>query len=101
MADKAEVIKIKLARKRILEHLNILYPTPITLGSLYNTIIYSQPDYEDQLYRKDIEYLRSKGYITTTDPPLVNGRFAKKIVHLTAEGKEIAEATQSDPALEI
>ena len=103
MAEEPEVLKIKLARKRILSMLNIMYPTPLQLGTLYDRALgYIDPTYDFSLYQKDIMYLKAKGYIEFIDDIIGGaGEFRKKVISLTAEGKEIAERPQIDDALEI
>ena len=98
----AEVIKIKIARQRILQCLNMMYPTRLLLATIFNAICYTNPDYELALFRKDIYYLVDKGWLKFIDEKIGGiPEFLKKVVGLTAEGKEIAEKTQTDPALEI
>lgn len=99
---EADVIKIKIARQRILQCLNMMYPTSLQLATIFNAICYTSPDYELALFRKDIHYLADKGWLKFIDEKIGGfPEFQKKVVGLTAEGKEIAEKTQTDPALEI
>ena len=96
------VLKIKLARKRVLEFLNQMYPTPLELGTIFDTMGYFDFDYDFSLFKKDIAYFYDKGWIRFVDDRLGgSSEFRKKVATLTAEGKEIAEQTQVDPALEI
>jgi len=52
--------------------------------------------------QKDISYFEQKGYIEWVDDKLGGADdFWQKVCKLTSSGKEIAEGTQTDPALEI
>jgi len=102
MHNKIDAFKIKQQRRQILTNLDLFYPTPAQLDSLYRTVCYIDPNYEFALFRKDINYFKDKGYIEFVDDVLGGAdTFEKKVIKLTAEGKEIAERTQTDPALEI
>jgi len=97
-----DTVRIQLARRRLLSNLNTLYPTPIELRSLYRTVIELDPTYGWGKFEKDIWYLSEKGYIEFIDDALGGASdFDKKVTKLTAAGKEIAERTRSDQALEI
>lgn len=97
-----ESLKIKQARVQILANLNILCPTPAMLRTLYRSLIYVNPSYDQNLFEKDIWYLHEKRYISYVDDALGGARtFFDKVVTLTSHGKEIAERTAADPALEI
>ncbi len=100
MAD-IEAIKIKQVRKAILQNLNMMYPTGLQLDSLYRTVLYIDLTYDESLFAKDVTYLHEKGYIEFVDDKIGGMPFRKKVARLTPEGKEIAERTQTDPALEI
>lgn len=98
----SERIRIIESRKRLLQYLDMMYPSPMKTETLYESILYVAPDYEPTLYRKDVYYLRDKGYIEFVDEKIGGFKdFEKKVIKLTAEGKEIAERTLTDPALEI
>jgi len=103
MAKVPEAVKIKIQRNRILSVLDTMYPTPLQLGTLYESgCCYIDPAYSFELFTKDISYLKDKGYVEFIDEKIGGaGEFKKKVVGLTARGKEIAEQTQTDPALEI
>jgi hypothetical protein len=59
-------------------------------------------DYDFSLFRKDLTYLKQKGYVEYIDDRLGGAEsYRNKCVGLTAEGKEIADRTQTDKALEI
>ena len=101
MHNKLDVIKIKQVRGRLLTSLNLLYPSPIRIDTLYRTVC-DDPDYNWTLMRKDIYYFRQKGYIEFIDDVLGGADdFKHKVVRLTDEGKEVAEGTRTDEALEI
>jgi len=101
MTRKVDVIKIKQQRGRLLTSLNLFHPTPVTLKSLYRTVC-DDPSYNRSLYEKDICYFQQKNYIEFIDEVLGGSDdFDKKVARLTAIGKEIAEGTATDPALEI
>lgn len=102
MHDKINAIKIKQQRRQLLTNLDLFYPTPVQLDSLYRTVCHIDPNYEFALFRKDINYLVDKDYIEFIDDVLGGAdSFEKKVIKLTAKGKEIAERTQIDDALEI
>jgi hypothetical protein len=102
MTTPPDVVKIKLSRKRLLETLNIIYPTPLQTKTVFESISYVDSEYDFPLFKKDVAYLVQKGYLEFIDEK-IGGLMAweKKVIGLTAEGKEIAEHTQNDPALEI
>ena len=101
MIKKEEAVKIINMRGMVLTNLNRLYPSPITLRSLYRTVCY-EPTYDFDLFKKDITYFMQKGYIEFSDEKIGGcTKFDDKVCMLTAEGKEIAEGTMKDPALEI
>ena len=102
MNNIPEVIRIKQTRRQILTNLNLLYPSPIQLDSLYRTIVHLDPTYDFSLFEKDIVYLNEKGYVLFVDDAIGGSKkFESKVARLTPEGKEIAERTMRDPALEI
>lgn len=103
MNTDPEVLKIKIARKRILAFLNIMYGTPLQLHMIYDqSLCYVDPAYDFTLFKKDILYLKEKGYIEFVDDKIGGAtEFKKKVAKLTTEGKEIAERTRTDRALEI
>lgn len=94
--------KIKEARRRLLTNLNILYPATISIRSLYRTVCHLDPTYDSSLYAKDVMYFIDKGWVEFVDNK-IGGMvsFEEKVIKLTAEGKEIAEGTDTDDALEI
>ena len=102
MNPAAKAIIIKQARRQILRNLDIVYPSGLTMKSLYQTVCSVDEMYDFNLLVKDIAYLRDKGYVKYIDDALGGmGSVEKKVVKLTADGKEVAEGTDSDEALEI
>jgi len=102
MAKTPEAQSIIIRRKRILQYLSSMYPTPLQLGTLYNSIIYIDPDYDFPLFQKDIKYLSDKDYVEFIDEKIGGAdEYRKKVVGLTPDGKEVAEGTDFDKALEI
>jgi len=101
MNSDIEKIKIKQIRGRLLTNLNLFYPDAVTLLSLYRTVCDS-PTYSRALFEKDIMYFKQKDYIEFIDDKLGGAKdFYGKVTRLTAKGKEVAEGTMTDPALEI
>jgi len=101
MARKLDVVKIKQARGRLLTNLNLFYPSPVTCLSLFRTVC-DDPTYNWALFQKDMIYFQQKAYIEFIDDKLGGADdFAKKVCRLTDTGKEVAEGTQTDKALEI
>ena len=101
MSD-AEAVKIKQMRRLILSNLNRVYPVPLQVRTLYRVMCAFDENYDLSLLEKDIAYLKDKSYIRYVDEALGGaGSFQDKCVRLTAEGKEIADRTQTDSALEI
>lgn len=101
MTNKVDVIKIKQQRGRVLTNLNLFHPSPVMLDTLYRTLCYD-PAYSKALFQKDIVYFHDKGYIEYVDDALGGSdEFMQTVIKLTATGKEIAEGTMTDPALEI
>lgn len=97
-----DAVKMKQARLLILENLNRLYPSPIQVCTLFRVMVAMDEHYSLSLMAKDVAYLRQKGYLEFIDEKLGGGTdFERKVLGLTAEGKEIADRTQTDKALEI
>ncbi len=97
-----QAFKIKQCRNHILDNLDMVYPSGMTTKGLYLTVCHIDPLYDRNLFGKDVTYLHEKGYVTYVDDK-IGGMpdFDKKVVKLTAQGKEIAEQTRNDPALDI
>ena len=101
MADRLDIVRIKQARGRLMTNLNLFYPSPVTLTTLYRTVC-DDPLYNRSLFAKDINYFYQKSYIEFIDEKLGGcDDFYKKVCVLTAAGKEIAEGTRTDEAMDI
>jgi len=98
----ADPVKIKQARRQILRNLDLVYPSGLTMRSLYQTVCAIDVMYDFGLFGKDVEYLKAKGYVFFIDDA-IGGRdsFEEKVGKLTAEGLEVAQRITSDQALEI
>ncbi|MDD5459923.1 MAG: hypothetical protein PHF37_11090, partial [Phycisphaerae bacterium] len=95
-------IRIITARKRVLQYLDMMYPSPMKCETLFQSILYVDPGLEPALFKKDVYYLKDKEYIEFVDEKIGGfASFYNKVIKLTAKGKEIAEQTLTDPALEI
>ena len=102
MGTEPEAAKIKQMRLFILGNLNRLYPTPLQVRTLYRVMCSFDENYGILLLQKDITYLKQKKYVEYIDEKIGGAdSFQQKCVSLTAEGKEIADRTQTDNALEI
>ncbi len=102
MTRDINAVKMKQVRTTILGNLNRMYPTPLQVRTLYRVMIAFDENYSLSLMEKDVTYLKQKGYVEYIDEMLGGGdSFEKKVLALTAEGKEIADRTQTDDALEI
>lgn len=102
MSKDPEAVKIMQMRLMILSNLNRLYPTPIQISTLYNVMCGFDENYDLSLLQKDVTYLKQKDYIEYIDEKIGGfPAFRDKYIGLTAEGKEIADKTQTDDALEI
>lgn len=94
--------KIKQTRTFLLENLNRMYPTPLQVRTLFKVLIGLDVNYTEELLAKDLNYCKQKGWIEYADEKIGGAdKFINKFAGLTAKGKEMAEGTQSDPALEI
>lgn len=97
-------VKIVLHRRAILTNLNLLYPTAVRLDSLYRTVCGYDPTYGKDLFAKDVCYFSDKRWIEFLDAAMGGAgqnQFLSRVIKLTADGKEIAEQTMTDPALEL
>lgn len=102
MGLEPEAAKMKQVRVNILSNLNRLYPQPLMVRTLYRVLCGFDEHYSLSLLEKDLTYLKQKGYVEFIDERIGGStEFAKKYVGLTAEGKEIADGTDTDKALEI
>jgi hypothetical protein len=95
-------IRIRELRRMIMQSLNTLFPSKAYVRTLWRIVIGIEPTYDKSMFVKDVFYLQAKGYVALTKSPLAeNGKVEEQFILLTASGKEIAEQTMSDPALEI
>jgi len=102
MVDDPHVLRIKQTRCLLLSNLNRMYPTPVQVKRLQRVMVGFDEHYDQELLKKDLTYLRQKAYIYYVDERIGGAdSFEGKFVSLTAEGKEIADRTQTDKALEI
>jgi hypothetical protein len=100
--DDADPVRVKQARLMILSNLNRLYPTPLQIATLFRVMIAFDETYSMSLLQKDVTYLKQKEYVEYIDERIGGyNHFHRKFVGLTAEGKEIADRTAKDDALEI
>lgn len=97
-----DAYKIKAKRKILLMLLNIMYPSPLTTRQLYHSVSDGDKLYDWSIFEKDIIYFFDKDWIEFIDNKIGGFRdFKDKTIKLTALGKEIAEGTNIDEALEI
>ena len=102
MNNSPESIKIKQTRRAVLRNLDLVYPSGLGMQMLYQTVCAIDVMYDFNLFAKDIEYLRAKGYIYFVDDEIGGAdSFRNKVGKLTAEGLEIAQKITKDRALEI
>lgn len=100
--SRIDAMIIKQQRRSLLTNLNLLYPTPFQAQTIYRTVCGYDHTYDFANFRRDVYYFRDKGWIRFVDEPLTPAHsFEEKVVILTAAGKEIAEQTMTDPALEL
>ena len=100
--QEPDAVRMKQNRLMILSNLNRLYPTPIQIGTLFRVMIAFDETYSMSLLQKDVSYLKQKEYVEYIDEKIGGyDHFHKKFLGLTAEGKEIADHTATDDALEI
>lgn len=97
-----DAVRMKQTRLTILSYLNRLYPTPLQVCTLFRVLLAFDETYSLSLLTKDVTYLKQKGYVEFVDDKIGGfEHYNKKFVGLTAEGKEIADRTATDEALEI
>lgn len=102
MAKSPEAAMIIMMRKTILKNLSMFYPSGLTMNMLFQTVFAIDETYDESLLKKDVIYLKEKGYLVFTDD-VIGGmnKFMRKVAKLTPQGMEIAQDTQDDPALEL
>lgn len=99
---KPDIMIIKQQRRSLLNNLNLLYPVPFQTQTIWRTVCGYDASYDYSNYKRDLAYFRDKGWLRFVDEVIGGANsFEEKVVVLTASGKEIAERTMSDPALEI
>jgi hypothetical protein len=98
-----DAVRMKEIRVLILSNMNRLYPTALRVSTLFRVMIAFDETYTMSVLEKDLTYLRQKGYVEYIDERIgeFNNHFHRKFVGLTARGKEIADRTAKDDALEI
>jgi len=102
MNAEIDAARMKQLRLMILSNMNRMYPTPLQVRTLFRVMVSFDEGYSLSLMEKDVTYLRQKGYVQFIDETLGGGlSFERKVLGLTAAGKEIADKTQTDEALEI
>jgi len=100
--QEPDAVRLKQARLMILSNLNRLYPTPIQVQMLFRVMLAFDETYSMSLLEKDVCYLKQKEYVEYIDEKIGGYyHFHRKFLGLTAEGKEIADRTATDDALEI
>ena len=101
MPDNLATLKLRQQRGNILVNLNLFYPSPVKVRTLFNTVCID-PTYHRSLYEKDITFFLDVEYIEFVGTELVSGLdlFAK-VIKLTATGKLVAEGNKKDPYVEI
>jgi hypothetical protein len=94
--------QIRTVRRILMQCLNQSYPAKQFVKTLFNKAIYIEPTYDKGLFVKDIFYLQDKGYLRITENILMHGcELFEKFIVLSADGKEVADQTMVDEALEI
>jgi hypothetical protein len=98
----SQSIAIRTVRRILMQLLNHSYPAKQYVHTLFNNAIYIEPTYEKAMFVKDLFYLQDKGYLKVIENVMEKGsELMDRYIVLTAAGKEIAEQTMIDPAMEI
>jgi hypothetical protein len=98
---------IKQARCSMLRSLERVYPSGLNCKYLFQVLCSIDEVYDIDLMRKDIAYLREKGYVKIVSLSGKDARLADvkmdslTVIKLTAQGLDIAQDMIDDPALEI
>lgn len=102
----AKAYIIKQARCLMLRSLDKVYPSGMTAKLLYQVMCTVDEGYGFDLMKKDIAYLKEKGYVeliglgeNVTLASVHEGSMTA--IKLTATGLEISQDLKDDPALEI
>jgi hypothetical protein len=94
--------QIRTVRRILMQCLNRSYPAKQFVKTLFNKAIYIEPTYEKAAFVKDIFYLQDKGYLRISENVLTVGSdLMDRFVVLMADGKEIADKTMIDEAMEL
>lgn len=98
-AREARAARIKMARREILRVLLTMYPIgPFDFGSICGSLAHLElPD--NECVKSDLLYLCDKGYVRWTNKK-PQTPWSDRLYKLTANGNEIANRIQTDPALE-
>lgn len=98
-ADDARAAMIKQTRREILAVLNVMYHIgPFSFPAICGGLAHLElPD--DQCVQRDLTYLCEKGYVVWTNERAMMP-WKDRMYRLTAEGNEMAERIDRDPALE-
>ena len=100
--ESAESIAIRTQRRILMIRLNAAFAAKMYIKTLWDNAVFNEPTYERAMFIKDLFYLQKKGYVEITENILDEGcKIDKRFIVLTAEGKEIAEQTMTDPAMKI
>jgi hypothetical protein len=100
--ESAESVAIRTQRRILMQRLNAAFPARMFVKTLWQHAVYVEPTYEKSMFVKDVFYLQKKGYIEIHTNCLNEGcDLLDRFIMLTAEGKEIAEQTMTDPAMKI
>jgi len=97
--DDARPAMIKQTRREILTVLNIMYHIgPFSFQSICSGLAHLElPD--DACVQRDLTYLCEKGYVAWTNQRVMMP-WNRRMYRLTAQGNEMAERIDTDPALE-
>ena len=91
---------IKQTRREIITVLNDMYHIgPLDFEGVCQALVHLElPD--DECVKRDLIYLRDKGYVEWTNEQPAYVPWSKRLYKLTARGNEIAERMDQDLALE-
>lgn len=102
MAKSAKALMIIEVRQTIMRSLDLVYPSGLRMKLLYQTVCAVDEMYDFNLLKKDVAYLKAKGYLEFVDAAFGGMTdIEQRVVKLTPEGLEIVQNIQNDPALEI
>jgi len=92
--DEARALIIKQSRRSILDALKQVYPARFSFYSLRVVCA----EIEERHLKADVAYLIDKGYLVWHEPT-PNMAWDRREYRLSAEGVEIADRIEVDPAL--